>query len=248
VKFKPAAVSGSRALALAFVDCRTIQDRLDDVLGVAGWQDSYRVLPDGSVMCRLRCFIGGQWITKSDVGGQSEQADGGDRMKAAVSDALKRCAVKFGVGRFLYRLPAQWCDFDPKKKCFVRTPTLPAWAVPATPASESAAPASAKAVASKKPAVIGGDGAMKLIALASSRGRAISSYLPSGVDSPGQLTASQARTIWRTLSALPEVPAAPAATENGTGHNGTAGDGDPVDLAAAAAGRRPPVRKSSVPF
>src|ERR1700722_18608877 len=89
VKFKPALVSGNRALALAYVDARVIQDRLDDVLGVMGWQDSYRVLPEGSVMCRLRLKIG-EWITKVDVGGQSEQPDGGDRTKAAFSDALKR--------------------------------------------------------------------------------------------------------------------------------------------------------------
>jgi hypothetical protein len=135
VKFKPAVVSGSRALALAYVDARVIQDRLDDVLGVMGWQDSYRVLPDGSVMCRLRLKIGDQWITKVDVGGQSEQPDGGDRTKAAFSDALKRAAVKFGVGRYLYRLPQLWCDYDSHKRQFVRPPTLPA-ALPAKPAAE----------------------------------------------------------------------------------------------------------------
>jgi hypothetical protein len=131
VRFKPAVVSGNRALALAYVDARVIQDRLDEVLGVMGWQDSYRVLPDGSVMCRLRLKIGEQWITKVDVGGQSEQPDGGDRTKAAFSDALKRAAVKFGVGRYLYRLSSQWCDYDPKKRQFVRPPTLPASALPA---------------------------------------------------------------------------------------------------------------------
>ena len=59
VKFKPGAVSGNRALALAYVDARAIQDRLDEVLGVDGWQDDYECLADGSVVCRLRCRIGG---------------------------------------------------------------------------------------------------------------------------------------------------------------------------------------------
>ena len=36
VKFKPGVVSGNRALALAYVDARVIQDRLDEVLGVTG--------------------------------------------------------------------------------------------------------------------------------------------------------------------------------------------------------------------
>ncbi len=130
VKFKPQVVSGHRALALAYVDARVIQDRLDDVLGVEGWQDEYECLPDGSVVCRLRLRIGGEWVTKMDVGGPSEQPDGGDRLKAAFSDALKRAAVKFGVGRYLYRLPSQWVDYDPQKKQIVRPPVLPVFAQP----------------------------------------------------------------------------------------------------------------------
>lgn len=130
VKFKPAVVNGNRALALAYVDARVIQDRLDEVLGVEGWQDDYECLADGSVVCRLRLRLGNEWVTKVDVGGPSEQPDGGDRLKAAFSDALKRAAVKFGVGRYLYRLSAQWQDYDPQRRQFVRPPTLPAFAQP----------------------------------------------------------------------------------------------------------------------
>lgn len=135
VQFKPSVVQGNRALALAYIDARVVQDRLDKVLGVANWQDEYVTLPDGSVVCRLRLRLGGEWITKMDVGGESEQKDPGDRRKAAFSDALKRAAVKFGVGRYLYRLPSQWCDYDPKKRQFVRTPSLPGAAPKAAPAS-----------------------------------------------------------------------------------------------------------------
>ncbi len=150
VKFKPAVVSGNRALALAYVDARVIQDRLDDVLGVTGWQDEYECLPDGSVVCRLHLRLGDEWITKMDVGGQSEQPDEGDRRKAAFSDALKRTAVKFGIGRYLYRLPAQWVDYDPHKKQFTRTPTLPPSAVPAK-ATPNALPAVGKARGAERP-------------------------------------------------------------------------------------------------
>jgi len=136
VKWKAQAVKGNRALAVAYVDARVIQDRLDDVLGVEGWQDEYQLLPDNSVMCRLRLKLGRRWITKMDVGSPSEQPDGGDRLKAAFSDALKRAAVKFGIGRFLYRLPQQWCDYDPAKKQFVSTPKLPAFALPGRPSAK----------------------------------------------------------------------------------------------------------------
>jgi len=67
---------------------------------------------------------------KTDVGSPSEQPDDGDRLKAAFSDALKRAAIKLGIGRYLYRLPRQWVDYDPQSKQFAKTPMLPAWALP----------------------------------------------------------------------------------------------------------------------
>lgn len=120
IKIKPAMVKGNRCLALHYVDARLVMDRLDEVAGVAGWKDEYTVLPTGEVECRLSVRFGAEWVMKADVGGQSEQADEGDRMKAAYSDALKRAAVKFGVGRHLYRIPQTWMDYDPVKKQIVR--------------------------------------------------------------------------------------------------------------------------------
>lgn len=130
VKFKPQSVKNNRCLAMAYIDARLIQDRLDEVLGVENWTDNYTILNDGSVMCRLRLKLGDRWITKTDVGSPSEQPDSGDRLKAAFSDALKRAAVKFGIGRYLYRLPAQWVDYDGVKKQIVSPPQLPPWALP----------------------------------------------------------------------------------------------------------------------
>ena len=130
IKFKPQVVKNNRAMAIAYVDARAIQDRLDAVLGVEGWQDEYATLEDGSVICRLRLRLGDEWITKMDVGSRTERPDGDNRLKAAFSDALKRAAVKFGVGRYLYRLPAMWCDYDAQKKQITRPPSLPAFALP----------------------------------------------------------------------------------------------------------------------
>src|SRR5581483_2916537 len=143
VKFKPQMVKNNRCLAMAYIDARLIQDRLDEVLGVENWEDAYKILSDGSVMCRLRIKLGDRWISKTDVGSPSEQPDVGDRLKAAFSDALKRAAVKFGIGRYLYRLSAQWVDYDPVKKQLTQLPQLPAFAIPkgAAPAAKPAPPA-----------------------------------------------------------------------------------------------------------
>jgi hypothetical protein len=60
VKWKPQLVRGNRAMAIAYVDARVVQDRLDEVLGVDGWQDECTLLNDGSVVCKLQLRIGGQ--------------------------------------------------------------------------------------------------------------------------------------------------------------------------------------------
>jgi hypothetical protein len=161
VKFKPQAVSGSRAMAIAYIDARCVIDRLDDVLGIDGWTDTYRDLPDGCAVCRLSVRVGENWIVKTDVGGPSDQTDPGDRRKAAYSDALKRAAVKLGIGRYLYRLGRQWCDCETYEKngkqhfkAWKRQPTLPASALPTTPAQ----PVNGRPVRNTKPMPVLFDG------------------------------------------------------------------------------------------
>ncbi len=126
VGWKPQATSGNRAMAVAYIDARDVENRLDETVGIDGWKDDFAVLADGNVVCTLSLRVNGEWVSKTDVGGESDQKDDGDRKKAAFSDAFKRAAVKWGVGRYLYSLPKQWVDFDPVKKCFAREPELPA--------------------------------------------------------------------------------------------------------------------------
>jgi hypothetical protein len=56
------------------------------------------------VICRLTIRLpDGTTLTKSDAGGYAGMPDSGDDDKSGFSDAFKRAAVKFGVGRYLYR-------------------------------------------------------------------------------------------------------------------------------------------------
>lgn len=125
IKWKPQSVKGARCFAVPYITARIVMDRLDLVVGVSGWQDEYTLLPNGSVLCTLRVFDGQQWISKSDVGSESDQSDDGDKLKAAVSDALKRAAVKFGIGRYLYAFPKEWVNYDPAKRAISETPKIP---------------------------------------------------------------------------------------------------------------------------
>jgi len=123
VSWKPQATKGSKALAVAYIDARVVSRRLDEVVG-GDWE--FHWAPDGDNVRGSLTVCGS---TREDVG---EQGDGpqGKTRKAAVSDALKRCAAHFGIGRYLYFLDPQWVDFDPQSKRLVREPELPAWALP----------------------------------------------------------------------------------------------------------------------
>lgn len=99
---------GTSAMALAFIDARDVMDRLDAVCGPGNWQDSYSETPKGRLICTLTLRIGDEWISKSDGAGDTDVE--GD--KGAISDALKRAAVKWGIGRYLYSLPVVWADCE----------------------------------------------------------------------------------------------------------------------------------------
>jgi hypothetical protein len=86
-----------------YITARTAMNRLDTVLGPENWWDEY-VPGENSVLCRLTVRLpDGKTLTKADAGGYAGMPDSGDDDKSGFSDAFKRAAVKFGVGRYLYR-------------------------------------------------------------------------------------------------------------------------------------------------
>ena len=97
---------GDKAMALAYIDARDVMNRLDDVCGPFGWQDSYTETASGRVICTIQIKDPewGQWTAKSDGAGSTDVE--GD--KGGISDAFKRAAVKWGIGRYLYDLDAPW--------------------------------------------------------------------------------------------------------------------------------------------
>ena len=52
--------------------------------------------------------------------------------KGGLSDAMKRAAYQWGIGRYLYDLPDVWVEIEQKGKSYVikKTPSLPKWALP----------------------------------------------------------------------------------------------------------------------
>lgn len=93
-----------KAMALAYIDARDVMNRLDDVCGPDGWEDSYVETALGRVICTIRIKCGEAWVSKSDGAGKTDVE--GD--KGGISDAFKRAAVKWGIGRYLYDMPTPW--------------------------------------------------------------------------------------------------------------------------------------------
>lgn len=120
-------------LALPYVTARAIQNRLDDVCGIDGWQNTFIEWKDKSQLCGISIKFGEEWITKWD-GADDTNTDG---TKGGLSGAMKRAATAWGIGRYLYNLPAIWTPItievnkNGKKNYKIKKkPSLPDWALP----------------------------------------------------------------------------------------------------------------------
>ncbi len=98
----------TKGMPLCYIDARDVMDRLDAVVGAEHWMDEYTETTKGRVICRLSVRLDGEWISKSDGAGDT----GTEGEKGAISDAFKRAAVKFGIGRYLYSIKSGWIDLD----------------------------------------------------------------------------------------------------------------------------------------
>lgn len=98
----------TKGMALAYIDARDVMERLDEVCGPSGWQDRYPHA-QGKTVCAIGIKVGEEWIWKEDGAGDTDfEAD-----KGALSDAFKRAAVRWGIGRYLYDLAAPWVEIEP---------------------------------------------------------------------------------------------------------------------------------------
>ncbi|PHR61807.1 MAG: hypothetical protein COA43_01155 [Robiginitomaculum sp.] len=98
-----------KGMALAYIDARDVMQRLDDVCGIGGWQNTY---PHAGqrVICELSIELDGKWVTRTNGAGSTQiEAD-----KGAISDAFKRAAVLWGIGRYLYSLGSVWVHLEPR--------------------------------------------------------------------------------------------------------------------------------------
>lgn len=127
VEWKPGATTRdkSKGLAMAYLTSRAVQQRFDDVCGPADWRNEFREGPGGGVLCGISVRVEredgtAEWVTKWD-GSDNSQVEA---VKGGLSGSMKRAAVQWGVGRYLYDLPATWVRLDDRGR-FAETPQIP---------------------------------------------------------------------------------------------------------------------------
>lgn len=115
VSWRVGATTGdkSKGLALAYIDARDVMQRLDEVCGADGWQNDYPHA-NGKTVCRIGIKIENEWIWKANGAGDTDV----EAEKGALSDAFKRAAVMWGIGRYLYDVDSPWVQIEPMGKSF----------------------------------------------------------------------------------------------------------------------------------
>jgi len=124
------------AMVLAYVTNRAIMNRLDEVCGAENWKNEFKNAPDGGILCGISIKCGDEWVTKWD-GAENTQIEA---VKGGLSGAMKRAAVQWGIGRYLYELESNWAEISENGKFSAKTkegkwfkwnpPRLPDWALP----------------------------------------------------------------------------------------------------------------------
>jgi len=137
------------ALVLAYVTNRAIMDRLDEVFGIDGWSNEFTEAPGGGILCGITVFSGEVPITKWDGAEQTAI----EKVKGGLSGSMKRSAVQWGIGRYLYDLESNFVtlsqlkppnmkgygvhyDKESKKRLYYKHPELPEFARPSQNSKE----------------------------------------------------------------------------------------------------------------
>lgn len=111
----------TKGLALAYIQARAIQNRLDEVVGIENWKVSYKEI-NGGFIAKLELKINNEWIAKEDGANVTDY----EAIKGGISSAFKRAASVWGIGRYLYEIESQWLPIEQKGKAhiFKETPKL----------------------------------------------------------------------------------------------------------------------------
>lgn len=104
-----------KLIVVPYLTNRTVMDRFDQQFGWDGWQNQITEIQGGFLCTITVTFTNpqtGEVRTLSKTDGASRTDI--EPVKGGISDAMKRCAVQFGLGRSLYTYPRVMIDTPDK--------------------------------------------------------------------------------------------------------------------------------------
>lgn len=105
-----------RGMAVAYMDARAVQKRLDETVGPFNWKNVYSLWHDNSQICGISIFYDErkEWVTKFDGAENSDF----EPIKGGLSDSFKRAASVWGIGRYLYEMEGVWVEIEARGRSF----------------------------------------------------------------------------------------------------------------------------------
>lgn len=104
----------TQGMAVAYLDSRAIQKRLDEAVGAMNWTNEFMLWQDKAQICGIGLYDAerGTWVMKYD-GAENTDIE---PVKGGLSDSFKRAAVLWGIGRYLYDMASIWVEIEPNGK------------------------------------------------------------------------------------------------------------------------------------
>ena len=83
-----------------YITNRCVMERFDKAFGAENWTSEFREITNGFI-CRLTVIVKDRTLDREDGASKTNI----EPEKGGISDAMKRAAVQFGLGRDLYNYP-----------------------------------------------------------------------------------------------------------------------------------------------
>ena len=101
--------STGKLIVVPYINNRCVMHRFDAAFGADNWTSEFREISNG-FLCRLTVTINKREVYREDGASKTNI----EPEKGGISDAMKRAAVQFGLGRCLYDYPRVMLECEGK--------------------------------------------------------------------------------------------------------------------------------------
>jgi len=101
--------STGKLIVVPYITNRCVMERFDEAFGASNWTSEFREIGNGFI-CRLSVTVDKKFVYREDGASKTNI----EPEKGGISDAMKRAAVQFGLGRCLYAYPRVMIETDDK--------------------------------------------------------------------------------------------------------------------------------------